>query len=126
MNKESILALRASVPIRTVTVAGRRFMLRGMTGQERDDFEASLQVGSGAPNLANLRARLLVRSLCDEGGKRLFDDDDADALGELPASILDPLFAVAQKLSGIGKSDIAELLGNSDGAPSGASSSDSL
>lgn len=101
-------------------------MLRGMTGQERDDFEASLQVGSGAPNLANLRARLLVRSLCDEGGKRLFDDDDADALGELPASILDPLFAVAQKLSGIGKSDIAELLGNSDGAPSGASSSDSL
>lgn len=123
MNKAQILAIRDRIPTSVVKVGKYSFRLRGMTGTERDSFEATLQVGTGTPNLANLRARLLVRTIVDENDQRVFEDGDEDALGQLPAAVLDPLFTAAQKLSGVTKSDIEELLGNSGAAPGGDSSS---
>lgn len=101
--------------------------VKGMTAAERDAFEAGSLVGKGKnreTNLQNLRARLLVRTIVDEKGQRIFADGDAMALGEKSAAALDRLFAVATRLSGIGESDLEELAGNSEAGPSAGSSSD--
>lgn len=104
-------------------------ILREMTGAERDDFEASMFVGQGKmrkQNLSNLRARMLARCIIDEDGNRLFSDAEIDALGGKSASALDRLFAVAQRLNGLGNADVEVLAGNSAPGQSDASISDSL
>ena len=58
---------------------GGDICIRGLTARERDHFEAS--IGQSA-NLENLRARLVVLSICDEAGERVFKDSDATELGK--------------------------------------------
>ena len=60
----------------------------------------------------NIRAKLLVRAICDEAGARIFSDAEENDLGTIPADILDSLFTVAQKLSGLGASDLEDIAGN--------------
>ena len=104
LNKDSILSIQ-DLSAETVAVPewGGDVSIRTMTGAERDGWEASLSpVGAGAgPNLANLRARLLVKCIVDEQGKRIFDDGDADALGAKSAAAVERLFSVAQRLNGL-------------------------
>ena len=57
--------------------------VRGMTGKERDAWEASLMRGKGSDRRAdtrNARARLAVRCLVDEANVRLFTDSDAELI----------------------------------------------
>jgi hypothetical protein len=63
-------------------------------------------------NFVNLRARLLVRCICDADGKRLFADGDVEQVAGLPARVIDPLFEVAQRLSGMGAKDVESMTGN--------------
>jgi len=63
-------------------------------------------------NMANLRARLVALSVVDDKGTRIFTDDDVKALGKKSAKALDRVFSVAQRLNGIGESDVEELAGN--------------
>jgi hypothetical protein len=117
MNRESILQLVATLPVEQIVVAGiaEPFYLRGLTAGERDAFEAACFVGKGPNkemNFVNLRARLLVRALCDKDGARLFTDSEVETVAGLPARIVDPLFDAAQKLSGMGAKDVEALAGN--------------
>lgn len=86
--------------------AGRALYIRELTSLERDAFESSRatteRVGDKTvvrPQNANLRARLLVLALCDDEGKRLFDDKEAPALGQLPGVVTDRWFEQAQRLT---------------------------
>jgi hypothetical protein len=115
--KEALLALRGRLNIEAVTVSGldAPVHVRGLTGRERDGFESACFSQRGKNRVLdteNIRAKLLVRSLCDADGKRLFDDGDAMMLGDMPSSVLDQLFTVAQRLSGLSPSDVEELAGN--------------
>ena len=86
--------------------------VKGMTGAERDGFEASVvnMRGKGTNvDMSNIRAKLATQTLCDENGERLFTDVDVKALGKKSASALQRVFEVAQKLSGIGDDAIQEL-----------------
>lgn len=90
--------------------------VQGMSGTERDEFEASLVEGRGKRrdvNTENIRAKLAVRCLFDrpsnQGGKRLFLDHEADLLGAIRADILSRIFEAAQRLSGVTDEDIDEL-----------------
>lgn len=116
LNKDAIFAA-ADMPTEAVACPewGGTVHVRTMSGTERDAFEASMldAKGKGVSNLANIRARLLVRTLCDEGGNRLFADADADALGTKSAKVLDRLFDVAQRVNGLGAKDVEALQGNS-------------
>jgi len=114
LSKDQILAAE-DLPRREAAVPewGGGVWLRTMTGAERDAFEASLLAGAdGDRNLANLRARLLVRTLVDAKGNRLFADDDAGLLGEKSAAVLDRLFAIAQEINGLRAADVEELAKN--------------
>lgn len=95
-----------------------------LTGTERDRFETSFGDGK-TKNLDNVRAKLVAKSIVDEDGQRIFSDADVVKLGLKNAAALDRVFDVAQRLSGLTKQDVDDLAGNSDAAPSGASTSDS-
>jgi hypothetical protein len=99
-------------------------IVRALNGRERDDWEASIVQQRGKDmvrNLANVRAKLVVRSVIDEDGNRIFEDRDANALGLKSAAALNRLFEVASRLSGLSDEDVEELAGNSDAAQSGDS-----
>lgn len=100
---------RVSVPEWGITVT-----IRGMTAGERDDFEASWFTDDAKPkrNLANVRARLAVRCMLDDEGKRIFSDQDAEALGRKSGRAMDRVYAVASRLSGLGAKDAEELAKN--------------
>jgi len=104
---------------------GGAVYVRGLRGRERDQYEESLLDERRAKGVSydNARAKLLVRCIVDEHGERLFRDDDADALGAKSAVVLDRLFAIASRLSGLSPGDVQELLGNSGGGAGGDFSS---
>ena len=106
---------------------GGTVRVRGLTGAERDAFEAEMVERKGKKlrmDMQNFRARLVVRSVVDEDGKRLFTDRDAASLGDKSAAALQRVFDVAQRLSGLSEQDVAELVGNFDEGQSDDSTSD--
>ncbi len=97
-----------------------------LTGNERDAIEASMIVGKGKNkdiSLANLRAKVVARSVVDEEGKRIFEDEDIAALGRKSTAALNRVYEVAQRLSGITQEDVDELTKNSEAAQSDDSGS---
>lgn len=86
-------------------------LVRGLTGAERDKFEASIVVRKGNRtdfNPDNMRAKLVALCVIDEQGNRLFTDDDVKILGKKSATALDRVFQVAQRLSGLQPGAIEE------------------
>ena len=95
-------------------------LVQGMTGAQRDAWEATLVEGRGKKrrmNTANIRAKLVAQCCVDEQGNRLFTDADAETLGTQRVDVLNRLFSVAQRLSGVSDDDVDEL-----GTPSGSTS----
>ncbi|MGE5619532.1 MAG: hypothetical protein ACM3US_09780 [Sphingomonadaceae bacterium] len=107
---------------------GGKVCVQGMTGAQRDAFEAEIVQGRGkdrSVNLQNIRAKLVARTVVDpESGVPLFSEEDIKALGKKSAKALARVYDVAARLSGISDKDAEELAGNSDDDPSGGSTSD--
>jgi len=102
--------------------------VRCLTGAERDRFEADMLSDpeeDSRKRFYNLRARLVVLSVCDDKGMPLFMLNDVDSLSRKSAKVLDRLFTVAQRLSGMTKEDVDTLTKNSVSVPTDASGSDS-
>ena len=113
LSKGQLLAARA-LPREEVSVPelGGTVIVQGMSAAQRDAFEASLMVGRGRRrdiNTANLRAKLIAFCVVDEAGLRVFSDEDVTALGEVRVDVVNRIFAVAQRLSGVSEEDIEEL-----------------
>lgn len=125
--REDILAKDTRPSEKIVVEAwGLTVVVRGMGGRERDAFEDSCRVRVGKKfeaNLDNVRGRLLVQCLYDEDGKRIFGDEDAEALGGQSAAVLEPLVEKAQQLSGLDDTSVKELAENFPPAPTAASPS---
>ena len=128
LSKAAILAAQdLSTEVVEVPEWGGSVMVRAMTGRQRDVFESVIYKVKGKDvqlNIANVRAELVSRTVVDEGGTLLFSPEDVAALGDKSASALDRIYAVAQRLSGITKDDIAELTENFTDGQSDASTSD--
>lgn len=134
LSKAQILAAdkkkTKEVPVREW---GGSVMLQELSAAERDLWEAEsfiTEPGEDGEAVARFnpkqaRARLVVRCLVDDKGKRLFQDDEVASVGSLSASSVQKLFEAARALNAISASDIEELEGNSGAAPSGGSSSSS-
>lgn len=127
LGKEAILGAD-DIRTQRVTVPewGGDVMIRGLTGTERDRWEAGLSVQRGkqrVPNLVNFRARLVVQCAVDETGQRIFHDGDIDALAGKSGSALDKLYEAAAKLSGISDEDVEELTKDFTKEDGGSSSS---
>lgn len=125
LTKEQILRVK-DIETRKVNVPewGGDVMVRGMTGIERDQFEAKILDQSGKKtkvNLQNARARLVSITVVDDDGNRLFSENEIVLLGTKSATALSRVYDVAASLSGISDEDIEELLGNSEATTSGDS-----
>lgn len=105
---------------------GGDIYVRGMSGTERDAFEEGLRIRkgkrSGQSDLKNFRARLAVKVITDDNGKRLLEDDDASIFGGLPAGVLDRIISRCTELSGMA-GDEADELGNESGSEDSAAGS---
>lgn len=83
-----------------------------ISGKARDRFETSLLNSKNKVTTDNIRAKLVASCLVDAEGKLLFSEADIEKLGNKNAKILDQIFAVAQKLNGIGNAEVEELAKN--------------
>jgi hypothetical protein len=107
---------------------GGEVIVRGMTGRERDSWEASMFEQRGKKMIANpdnVRAKLVARCVIDEDGRRLFMDSDTDALGGLSAAPISRIYDVAARLSGVTEEDVEEMMRDFGKTPGGDSSSGS-
>jgi len=121
-------AIFAAEDIATERVAipewGGEVMVRGLTGAQRDAWEASMRVQRGKKvemDMTNFRARLCVLCVVDETGQLIFHGGDVDALAGKSGAALDRIYAAAARLSGISDEDAEDLAKNSrttDGGPS--------
>jgi hypothetical protein len=117
LNRESIFGI-PDIKTEEVYVAewGGSVTVRGLTAAGRDAYEASIISHNGKKvqlDKRNIRAKLVVMSVIDADGKRMFSDGDATALGEKNAAALDTIYAVAARLSGLSAADEEELAKNS-------------
>lgn len=126
LSADDLLA-ETDLPLEEVKLGStKRVYVRGMTGKQRDSWEASLMRGKGSdrrPFTENARARLAVRCLVNGKGDRLYTDNDADRLGNIRGDYLQKIFEAAQRLCGVTDEDLVELGKSSGSADGGASSS---
>ncbi len=80
--------------------------LREITAGQRDQWDAWQIENEGAARYANIRARLLVLTICDEQGARLFADNDIAVVSGLPAMSIDKLWDASCKLVGLRPEDV--------------------
>lgn len=127
LGREAILAAN-DIRIERVAVPewGGDVLVRGLTGAERDAFEATVTEIKGkkvAYHLENYRARFVALCIVDEGGKRIFNDADVAALGRRSARALERVLDKARELSGLSDEDMEELAKNSESGQSDDSTS---
>jgi len=110
-----ILALPSDIVIEEVPVPewNDSVLIRSMSGAERDAFEMANRK-KGQTDLRNYRARYLVRCIVNENGTKIFTDAQAAELGKRSSKVIDRLYAVAAKLSGMDDESEAEVEGNSE------------
>tara|TARA_R110000868_G_scaffold6825_1_gene37900 strand:+ start:1767 stop:2111 length:345 start_codon:yes stop_codon:yes gene_type:complete len=108
--RDQLIALK--IPTATVTIKGIDGVvhLRGLSGSERDLWEQHVYSERDAKKgVKNIRASLVVRSLTDEAGVRMFKDSEIDQVGSMPAGVIDSLYEHCQRLSGLGAKDAEEI-----------------
>lgn len=117
LTKEQILGAEDFVrEVVHVKEWGGDVVVSGMSGAERDDFDAEVSAlvkQDRAAFFRNARARLLVRCLVDEQGNRLFTIDDVAALGKRNSAVLERLAMIAQRLNYMTDESMEELKGKS-------------
>jgi hypothetical protein len=125
LSKAALLAATA-LPRERVEVpelgAGAFVFIQGMSGSERDAWETSLVRGRGTSrkvDTLNIRAKLVVRCLVNEDGTRVFENHEAEQVGAIRVDVLQRLFEVAQRLSGVSDKDADELEQRSAGETAG-------
>ena len=91
--------------------------VQGLSALERTRYEFLFTKGAGDSRrtdytkMLNARALLAVRCLVKgpEDRTRLLTDADAAWLGKLSGALMEPLYDLCRKLSGMSKADMAEL-----------------
>ncbi len=102
------------------------YRVRGLTGNERDNYEQSMFTTKGnrmVPKLALATARLVSLSVVDEAGKLIFTEDDVRELGRKSAAALQRVYELARRLSGLSEQDVEDLVKNSESVQSESSTS---
>lgn len=108
-----------------VAAWGGTVRVRALTASERDAFEAEAYLTNGPDrekNARNVRARLVVKSLINEQGERLFKDEEADLVGRKHGAVIDQLFWTARRLSAFTEEEVDALVKNSKPSPAGDAS----
>ena len=93
--------------------------VREMTAAERDEYESFLIERRGPDeklNIRNVRAKLVVMTLTDADGNRIFTDDDLDAVSAKGAKSIEAIVEKAMELNALRQKDVEALAKNSEAA----------
>lgn len=112
LTKEQILTAE-DLPFEDVSVPewGGEVRVRTMTGAAKDAFEESVLL-NGKPNYGNFRAKLLSKTIVDDGGNLQFTEAEVEALGGKSSKAIDRVYKVAKRLNAISSEDQEELVKN--------------
>jgi len=87
--------------------------VRTMTGTERDGYEGDVmgRQGSGTASmrLDGLKAYLVVLTVVDEDGARVFEESDLDKVQQKSSKVINRLADVALSVNGLTADDVEEL-----------------
>jgi hypothetical protein len=123
---EILAAVDTQEKIVEVPEWGGSVRIVGLTGLERDRYEAWIIQGKGKNrdvNLAQSRAKLVMMCARDADGNRLFDESQVIALGKKNAKALQRVFDVAGDLSGLDEDTLEKIQDDLGNAPSDDSGS---
>ncbi len=105
--------------------------LRTLTAYEKDELEIGMVAAAAngkvgeTRRLDNIRARFVAAAVIDKDGRRLYGDDDIEALGKKAAPALSRIFTAVQDMNGISDDDVEEMEKNFGGGQSDSSVTDS-
>lgn len=107
LSRDEILS-KTGLKKQTVSVPewGGEVIVSEMTGAARDAWEQGLQSRDSKGRLVSPRANLVIATVVDDKGERLFSDDDVEKVGNLSASSLTRICNVAQELNSLRADDL--------------------
>jgi hypothetical protein len=88
----------------------------GLTEGEKEAWEntvVNVAHGSRQMRLANASAGLLLLTVRNQHGNRLFSEKDMGRLQNLPCTVAEPILKVARRLSALSTGDVEDLVKNS-------------
>jgi hypothetical protein len=108
--KDQILAaaLKRKTQVFPIKAWGVDAFIRVMTGTERDAWEGQM-FADGKPKTEKFRVVLLVKTLADGEGERIFNEGEIATLSEMDSKELDRLFDLASEANGLSKKDVEDL-----------------
>jgi len=102
---------------------GGSVIVRELTAKERDTFFEWVRK-HGEAAFPDFRVRAVRLSLIDEKGGHLFAEQDEPELARKSTAVIDRLFEISSRLSGLQEKDVKEIGKNSNATPQDGSSSD--
>lgn len=99
-------------------------LVRAATAGERDRFEMGAALAAKNKTEQDFRASLVVRCLIDEAGDRVFTDRQIAQVSGKNGAVVDKLFDVIRRLSGMTQEANADAVESFGASPDGGSSSD--
>lgn len=115
LTREEIKAKRGVRPRVAVEVPelGGTVYVAKFSAKDRDRFEEIVTGGvPGKVNLRNVRAHVVTLLCVHEDGTRLFEDGDAEWIGELESEAVQKIVDAGFKLNGLGTNAIEEAAKN--------------
>ena len=112
--KEQIKAASVRKPLKVhVKEWNIDLYVRVMSVGERDAWELGwIDIrNKGMASFPNFRAFYLARTLCDEHGVRIWQDNELEEIGSLDGAVMGELFDIAQKHNKLTEADVVELAG---------------
>lgn len=87
--------------------------VRVMSVGQRDAWELGwIDIrNKGMASFPNFRAFYLARTLCDEHGVRIWQDNELEEIAGLDGAVMGELFDIAQKHNKLTEADVVELAG---------------
>jgi hypothetical protein len=114
LTREDILAKRSVRQRVPVVVPGwGTIHVAKFTARDRDRFEEIVTGGiPGKVNLRNVRAQVVTLLAVNEDGTRMFQDGDADAIGELDSDSVQMIIDAGFRLNGLNTDSLEDSVKN--------------
>jgi hypothetical protein len=84
--------------------------VRSLTAAERDTFETSQRESIfGSKSVPDFRSRFVALVACDEHGRRIFKDEDAARIMQLPVAPVDRVYEAGCRLNRLLPEDLTQV-----------------
>ncbi len=95
---------------------GETYRIQSLTEAERAKYEIQLQDKKNGYQFEKSRRLMVCKTLVDESGNRILDDNDADLLKNVDGRVMAMLYSAAMDHCGYDDSEVEELTKNSEKA----------